>query len=179
MIDGNQPTRVIRAVDTEQDVRSLRELLRDYVTSWHESEQDWPPEDRELVAQAPQGFTPPRGGAWVALEEQEPVGCVLLKRLDDSRAEILKLFVRQIARQRGLGQQLMMTALDYACRIGCSEAVLSVAHDRAAARALYRRMGFVEFDASSPLGMVSMRRSLGTESFENTEKSAPEHGPAD
>jgi ribosomal protein S18 acetylase RimI-like enzyme len=52
-------------------------------------------------------FAPPGGAFLVVYRRGEPVACGGLKRLDDRRAEIKRLYVAPPARGRGVGRRLL------------------------------------------------------------------------
>jgi ribosomal protein S18 acetylase RimI-like enzyme len=60
------------------------------------------------------------------------------------------LFVRRGAQGRGLGAALVQAALDRAAARGCRRVELDVDEGNAAARALYRRLGFTEHAKTDP-----------------------------
>jgi ribosomal protein S18 acetylase RimI-like enzyme len=60
------------------------------------------------------------------------------------------LFVRADAQSRGLGRELVEAALERARARGCGRVELDVDEDNAAARALYRRLGFDEHAKTGP-----------------------------
>ena len=160
MSSGHSSCQAIRVVSTDEAASALRDLLHAYVATWYDSDSEWPDEDRELVSQAPLGFRPPDGQAWLAYVGAEPVGCVLLRGVDSAQAEILKLFVLEEFRNRGLARQLMTTALGHASQNGYCVAILSVASDRVPALSLYYQLGFTASVAPSPPGMISLRYPL-------------------
>ena len=70
------------------------------------------------------------------------IGFVLARDLGDE-CEILSLGVVPESREQGVGRALLRAVIDEAERQGRPSAVLEVAADNAAARALYARAGFV------------------------------------
>jgi ribosomal-protein-alanine N-acetyltransferase len=74
---------------------------------------------------------------------EAPEGFILMRGVADE-AEILTLAVRPSARRRGLGARLLAEGVGLAGARGADRVFLEVADDNAAARALYRRSGFVE-----------------------------------
>ena len=87
-----------------------------------------------------------RGGLWLAYAEQAPLGCVAVRELDESTAELKRLYVLPAGRGEGLGRRLTLAALagarasDYACLR------LDTLGDMYAARTLYKALGFVEIE---------------------------------
>lgn len=72
---------------------------------------------------------------------EQPDGFILLRAVADE-AEILTLAVRPLARQQGLGTQLVGAAAAVAAARGATRVFLEVAEDNSAALALYARAGF-------------------------------------
>jgi ribosomal-protein-alanine N-acetyltransferase len=79
----------------------------------------------------------------VAAEDGAPAGFVLA-RVNAGEAEILSVGVRLSSRRRSLATALVQSALNQASADGAVEVFLEVAVENAAARALYRRLGFRE-----------------------------------
>jgi ribosomal-protein-alanine N-acetyltransferase len=73
----------------------------------------------------------------------EPVGWALCRRIGDE-AEVLRLGVTPSQRRRGWGQVLLQGILLRLAASGVRQVYLEVREGNAAARALYRRAGFVE-----------------------------------
>ena len=87
-----------------------------------------------------------QGGFWLAYIAGEAVGCVALRRLDDHVAELKRLYVLPSGRGHGLGRKLTQTALACARELGYHAVRLDTLEDMAAARALYRELGFIEIE---------------------------------
>jgi len=84
----------------------------------------------------------------LAYADEGPVGCVVVRRLDDASAEIKRLFVAPSARGTGAGRALTQAAIGYARERGFARIVLDTHRDRLApAYGLYRSLGFVACDA--------------------------------
>lgn len=118
----------------------LRELFQEYWHSLHFSPcfQNF----SEELASLPGAYAPPSGRLALAWVEQEPVGCIALRRFDVSRAEGKRLYVKPAFRGRGVGRALLEWLIDEARRAGCSEIVGDTLPTLTRALALYDRMGF-------------------------------------
>jgi ribosomal-protein-alanine N-acetyltransferase len=81
------------------------------------------------------------GFGWLAWEEDEPAGFVLVRDLGNE-CEILSFGVTPRWRRRGIGQDLLRTAIDEAARRGLPSVVLEVAVDNDPAIELYNAVGF-------------------------------------
>jgi putative acetyltransferase len=96
--------------------------------------------DAELAA-LPGAYAPPRGVLLLAPGE----GCVALRPLDASTAEMKRLYVRPAARGAGVGRALAQAAISRARELGFSRVVLDTIAERMhEAVVLYRSMGFRE-----------------------------------
>ncbi|VTS01781.1 GNAT family N-acetyltransferase [Tuwongella immobilis] len=127
------------------ELELVRELLREYAQSLNFSLcfQNF---EQEL-AELPGEYAPPSGGLWLAWADGQPIGCVALRRFDDTDAELKRLYVRPIARGRGCGEQLLQHALRAAQLRGYAQIRLDTTPTMQAAIALYRRLGFREIPA--------------------------------
>src|SRR5579885_2491071 len=81
------------------------------------------------------------GFGWLAWEEEEPAGFVLVRDLG-TECEILSFGVIARWRRRGIARALLQTAIDEAARRGLPSLVLEVAVDNEPARELYLAAGF-------------------------------------
>lgn len=81
------------------------------------------------------------GFGWLAWEEDEPAGFILVRDLGNE-CEVLSLGVVPRWRRRGLARELLQTAIAEAGRRGLPAMVLEVAVDNGAANDLYTGIGF-------------------------------------
>ena len=86
----------------------------------------------------------PEGRLYIALAEGEAVGCVGLRKLDDERCELKRLYVRPAFRGQGLSRRLMDRILADARAIGYKAMLLDTLPFLEAALALYKKYGFYE-----------------------------------
>ena len=99
--------------------------------------------ERELAG-LPGEYAPPAGRLLLALEGGHPAGCVGLRPLDASTAEIKRLYLRAAYRGSGLGRCLAQTVIDAARAAGYKRVMLDTLPKMQEALALYQAMGFVE-----------------------------------
>lgn len=105
----------------------------------------------------------PDGRLYLARIEGEPAGCVALRRLDERRCEIKRLYVRPMFRERGLGGQLIRQVIEDARLIGYECILLDTLPFLTDAIGMYRRRGFVDIPSynGSPMeNLVYMRLDL-------------------
>jgi GNAT superfamily N-acetyltransferase len=70
--------------------------------------------DRDGTPVDPSQFAPPTGTFLVVRVDDEPAGCVGLRRHDDERVEVKRMFVRKPFRGRGLARRLIAASEDEA-----------------------------------------------------------------
>ena len=75
---------------------------------------------------------------------EQAAGCVAVRLLDPSSAEMKRLYVRDAHRGKGLGRALAQTAIRCARESGCARIVLDTLPKMGEAQALYRSLGFRE-----------------------------------
>src|SRR4051794_13824849 len=104
-----------------------------------------------------------RGGFFVARAEA-PLGCGAIRRLDDDRAEVKRMFVVPEARGRGVGRAILEALVAEARTLGAARVVLETGIRQAEALALYERTGFTrippwgEYVASADTSICMMKR---------------------
>jgi putative acetyltransferase len=130
----------IQPVDSDGALRTVRTLLEEYWESFGFTPcfQNFADE----LAQLPGAYAPPGGRLALATIDEQPAGCIALRRVDADHAEAKRLFVRPAFRRLGLGRALLDWVMAEARVVGYREIVgdtMPVMHD---ALALYDRMGF-------------------------------------
>ena len=105
----------------------------------------------------------PDAAPYLALADGHAAGLIVFRfrrRLNHATFEgwISDLFVRDGFRGRGIGRALIATVIAEWRLRGSHRIELEVAHDRAAARALYERMGFVDQGKYFEIAPVRRRR---------------------
>ncbi|MBH1935186.1 GNAT family N-acetyltransferase [Streptomyces sp. AV19] len=150
---------------------TARALLRAYLTDvadrWYllrEQRVCTPEEIERHLAEMPcDDLEQPRGVLLVARRGGEPAGCAGLRRLDEERAEVTRMYVRPAHRGRGVAPALL-TALEETARSwGAARVVLETRLDLAEARALYARHGYTGIPAyvHGPHAEVWLGKELG------------------
>jgi putative acetyltransferase len=96
----------------------------------------------EELAGLPGAYAPPEGRLALAFINDQPAGCVALRRLDAQRAEPKRLYVRPAFRGCGVGRALLEWVMAEARAAGYTELVGDTMPVMKDALALYDRMGF-------------------------------------
>jgi len=87
-------------------------------------------------------FNPPKGECLLATRGDEPVGILMLKKLDEDVCEMNRMFVRDTARGLGAGRALVQQLKVCGREMGFKTMVLSALPRHHEALALYRSLGF-------------------------------------
>jgi ribosomal protein S18 acetylase RimI-like enzyme len=101
--------------------------------------------EKEL-AELPGAYAPPTGRLLMSLVENEPAGCVALRKLSENVCEVKRLYVKPEFRGLKIGAQLTIEAINEARQIGYGRIRLDTHPTMEKAVALYRSLGFIEIE---------------------------------
>jgi GNAT superfamily N-acetyltransferase len=104
----------------------------------------------EEMAMFPSEYSPPGGALFLALHQNDSVGCVALRRISDEFCEMKRLYVRADYRGRGLGKLLAESVIERARRIGYKAIRLDTLPSMKEAISMYAKMGFKPIVAYRP-----------------------------
>jgi carbonic anhydrase len=127
------------------DIARARELFVEYA-AWLNVDLCFQHFQEEL-ASLPGAYVPPQGCLLLAHADGQAAGCVGLRRFDEDRGEIKRLWVREPFRHARIGRMLINHALDAGRASGYRRLVLDTLPQMGAALALYRSFGFREIPA--------------------------------
>jgi putative acetyltransferase len=130
---------------TEGDYAGARILFREYAESIG-IDLGFQHFEEELGA-LQQMYGPPCGAIFLAGDGAEPFGCIGIRKISASAAEIKRMYVRPAEQRRGAGNLLLGKALEIAREYNYSIVRLdSLSHLKAAIH-LYKKAGFYEIPA--------------------------------
>jgi ribosomal protein S18 acetylase RimI-like enzyme len=114
-------------------------------------------------ASLPSKYALPYGRLYLAFVDGALAGCIAMRKLNETRAEMKRLYVRPDFRGAKLGLSLVTKVIEDAREIGYRELVLDTLATMNRAQDLYRGLGFVETQAyyDTPVeGTVFLRLAL-------------------
>ncbi len=144
-----------------EDLDDVRAMLREYV-AWIDLDLSFQDFSQEFDG-LPGAYAAPDGALLVARAGDRAMGMVALRRLDDDRCEMKRLYVRPDARGTGLGTRLIARVVDEARARDYREMYLDTLPIMGDAQRLYRLAGFEDIEPyyESPVaGTRFMRKRL-------------------
>lgn len=142
LVNNYGAMKVIQAT-TAEEIQQARQLFEEYAAGLGISLcfQNF---DKEL-ADLPGGYAPPSGRLFLAIEGDEVMGCVALRKFGEGVAEMKRLYVRPAFRGCGLGRTLTEKLIAEALLIGYTNLRLDTLPGKMdQAIAMYRSLGFHE-----------------------------------
>ncbi len=92
----------------------------------------------------PEQYSPPTGGLFLALLQNQPIGCVGVRYFDEGVCEMKRLYVRPEFRGRHAGRNLAEAAIAAGKTLGYKHMRLDTLRSMERANQLYITLGFVE-----------------------------------
>jgi len=92
-------------------------------------------------------YGPPDGGIILCKQDNEFIGCVAIRKIDEQTAELKRMFVREGFQGMGIGKTLLQKAIDLAVAGNYSSIRLDTLNYMQPAINLYKSYGFYEIPA--------------------------------
>lgn len=147
----------IRIIDVKLDTPTARELIGELNV---ELARQYPEEGANHFRLDPDEVAPGRGAFLVAedTESGRAFGCGAIRVLTPDTAELKRMYVRPVARGRGVGSRLLRALEERAVALGVERLVLETGTRQVPALGLYYGAGYAEIErfgeyADSPLSM--------------------------
>jgi ribosomal protein S18 acetylase RimI-like enzyme len=141
------PELIVREAQFPQDNEALLEIWREFIASPTVS-LDFQGNEAEF-ATLPGKYAPPDGRVLLAVSFEVIVGCIAMRRVDDTICEMKRLYVRPAARGLRAGGLLAERLIEEARLAGYREMRLDVLAEFEHAQRLYRDLGFTDADPVS------------------------------
>lgn len=106
----------LRQASTPDEVDTARGLFREYET-WFGISLCFQNFDDEVAA-LPGKYAPPEGRLYIAFDDDEALGCIALRKIEDGVCEMKRLFLRESSRGKGVGKMLIEKVLEDAAEMG-------------------------------------------------------------
>ena len=132
---------MVRYVESLVTEATAHELLEEYFTSRGISTLNY-----VIKHPDPANFIAPEGVFLVVEDDDGPVGCGGIRRLDVARYEVKHVWIRPRARGTGLGRRLLTELERRAAELGATHVVLDTNASQVEAGNLYRSAGYVEVE---------------------------------
>jgi GNAT superfamily N-acetyltransferase len=132
----------ICTVEKKDDIEIVKGLFAEYAASL-EFNLDFQNFEEEL-ANLPGTYAPPTGCLLLAVYEDQPAGCVALRKLSDNICEGKRLYVKPEFRGFGIGRKLVEAIITEARRLGYARIRGDTVASMQIAQVLYASLGFKE-----------------------------------
>jgi putative acetyltransferase len=126
--------------NTKKWVEQAKALIQEYAESL-EFDLKFQDFDKEMSG-FPEQYASPRGCLYIAMDENQPVGCVALRELGDGICEMKRLYVIPDYRGRNIGRLLAETVIQAAGKLGYDRMRLDTIPSMKQANVLYKVLGF-------------------------------------
>ncbi|EXG87034.1 acetyltransferase, N-acetylglutamate synthase [Clostridium sp. ASBs410] len=140
------------------NIREIKELFLEYTHMLVENDPDFAEYlkiqnyDSELDHLADK-YARPNGRLYIAKVEDEAVGCIGLRKIDDENCEMKRLYVKPAFRGHQIANKLVELIINDAKEIGYKSILLDTLPFLEGAIRLYKKLGFYEIESynNSPM----------------------------
>lgn len=131
--------------DTKEEYEIAAALFKEYA-SWLNIDLGFQHFDEELISLQTMYCTP-NGSIILCKDEDEFIGCVGIRKIDDDTAELKRMFLKPAYQKMGIGKMLLDKAVELAGTLNYKTIRLDTLNYMTAAISLYKKHGFFEIPA--------------------------------
>jgi ribosomal protein S18 acetylase RimI-like enzyme len=135
---------VYKKLETEIEIIKAKELIIEYI-KWLNQDLSFQNIDDELM-NFPQKYKEPDGAFIIAKDNDNIVGCVGLKKLDESICEMKRLFVNDKYKGKGIGKKLVEIIIEEAKNKSYEKMRLDTLRTMKNALKIYYKNNFYEIE---------------------------------
>lgn len=132
-------------VNTKKNYTAAALLFREYA-AWLNIDLGFQHFEEELQ-QLEEMYAAPQGGIILCKKENEYIGCIAIRRIDNDTAELKRMFVKTGYQKMGVGYSLLKDALKLAKKYHYKKIRLDTLNNMTPAINLYKQNGFYEIPA--------------------------------
>ena len=132
-------------VNTVEEYAAAADLFRQYA-AWLKIDLSFQHFEEELT-ELKKMYSAPFGGIILCKKEMDYVGCIAIRKLDSSIAELKRMYVKPAFQHIGIGKTLLMEALLLAGKHNYYKIRLDTLSNMIPAITLYKKNGFYEIPA--------------------------------
>lgn len=136
---------MIKLVDHKDEYPIAADLFHKYAV-WLNIDLSFQNFEKELAGIS-EMYAPPNGCIFLYIDNGLYVGCVAVRKMDDFKAELKRMYVSDAYRKKGVGQHLLDAALNFAQSAGYHSILLDTLSNMTPAMNLYKKNGFKEIPA--------------------------------
>jgi ribosomal protein S18 acetylase RimI-like enzyme len=130
--------------NTKEFVKRVKELIREYALSL-EFDLQFQDFDKE-IEDFPGQYASPTGCLYIALDENQPIGCVALRDLGQGICEMKRLYIKPLFRGQKVGKLLAEIIIKTARDMGYDYMRLDTVPSMKQANMLYNTLGFKQIE---------------------------------
>jgi GNAT superfamily N-acetyltransferase len=138
------------------DEAAFRELNEAWIAKYFGVEK----EDRVVLDDPVGHIIEPGGHIFIAVADEEPVGCCALKFMEPGVFEVAKMAVRERLRGYGIGRQVLEYAIAQGRRLGAKRLYLETNNSLQNAVHLYESVGFRHLPPERIRGSLYVRANV-------------------
>lgn len=127
---------------SNEEYEAAKQLFTEYATSIN-IDLDFQQFDKELQTLKTM-YGPPSGGIILAKQDEHFIGCVGIRKINETVGEMKRMYLKPEHQNKGLGKILLGKAIGLARACNYSKIRLDTLNEMVSAIALYKKAGFYE-----------------------------------